>query len=244
MILKWDLSSLPPGSSVLSASITLEVTNASLDSYEIYEMKQEWVEDEANWSQYRSGSSWQTAGAGGSPDRGADVLGAVNATDTGSITILLDTTAHRLIEDWIDNPSTNNGFILQDYPNATDGADFNSREVSSANSRPKLTVTYLPDIDMAVEGANEIPSSLMLSANYPNPFQSTTTLRFNMPARAWVNLEVVDLLGRTVATLVDGPMEAGEQTVVFDGRGLSSGVYLARLRAKTVTKEIRMVLRR
>ena len=142
VILKWDLSSLPPGSSVLSASITLEVTNASLDSYEIYEMKQEWVEDEANWSQYRSGSSWQTAGAGGSPDRGADVLGAVNATDTGSITILLDTTAHRLIEDWIDNPSTNNGFILQDYPNATDGADFNSREVSSANSRPKLTVTY------------------------------------------------------------------------------------------------------
>ena len=240
VILKWDLSSLPPGSSVLSASITLEVTNESSDSYEIYEMKQDWVEDEANWSQYRSGNSWQTAGAGGTPDRGTDVLGVVNATDTGSITILLDTTVHRLIESWIDNPSINKGFILQDYPYADNGADFDSREVTSASSRPKLTVTYLSDVDMAVEGAREIPSALVLSANYPNPFHSTTTLRFDLPARAWVNLEVVDLLGRTVAMLVDGPMAAGEQTVVFDGRGLSSGVYLARLRAEAVTKEIRM----
>ena len=64
VILKWNVSSLPPGSSVHSASITLEVTNASTDSYEIYEMKQDWVEGEADWSQYRSGNTWQTAGAG------------------------------------------------------------------------------------------------------------------------------------------------------------------------------------
>ena len=95
-----------------------------------------------------------------------------------------------------------------------------------------------------VEEADEIPRVLALSSNYPNPFRSATTLRFELPARMDVDLRVVDLLGRTVARLVEGPMEAGVHTVRFEAGSLPSGVYLARLRAGSATHTRTLVLLR
>ena len=244
VILKWDLGVVPLGSTVLTAEITLEVFDASPDSYKIYEMKQDWVESEADWQQYRNGMLWQTEGAVGWPDRGLDVLGTVNATSTGSLTIPLDTTARRVIEAWIDNPSTNHGFILQEYSNASNGFDFDSREVANVSNRPKLTLTYIPRIDLAVVDAIEIPHNLVFSSIYPNPFRSATTLRFDLLFPAWVSLEIVDPSGRTVATPIKRPMEAGNHAVQFYAAGLSSGVYLARLSAGSVTVTRTMVIRR
>ena len=241
VLLKWDLSDVPSPSTVLAAEITLEVFNISSDVYGIYEMKRDWVEDEANWYQYRNGSPWQTEGAEGSPDRGSDLLGTVTATSSGSLTIPLNATAARLIEKWIDDPFTNHGFILQNYSSATDGADFDSREVVGASYRPKLTLTYIPGLDdLAVEEAIEVPRNLVLSSIYPNPFRSATTLRFDLLAPAWVSLEIVDPSGRTVATRIERPMGVGSHAVRFEAEGLSSGVYLARLRAgpSTVTRKI------
>ena len=93
-----------------------------------------------------------------------------------------------------------------------------------------------------VEEAEEIPRALALSANYPNPFRTVTTLRFELPTRTDVTLHIVDLLGRTVATLVEEPMEAGVHTVRFEAGSLPSGVYLARLRAGSATQSRKLVL--
>lgn len=244
VLLKWDLSSVSTGSTVQSAEITLEIFDASPDTYEIYEMLQDWVEDEANWNQYRTGDSWQTEGAGGAPDRGSDVLGTILATDTGSLTITLTDSAASVIGKWIDDPSVNYGFILQNYPNADNGIDFDSREASNLMYRPTLTLSYTPGAeDTAVEEASEIPGVMAFSTNYPNPFHKETTLRFELDAGATVKLYVVDLLGRTVATLVEGRMEAGAHEVSFDAGGLSSGIYLARLRTGSGTITRKMVLR-
>ncbi len=95
-----------------------------------------------------------------------------------------------------------------------------------------------------VEEASEIPRALALSSNYPNPFRSATTLRFELPARTEVDLQVVDLLGRTVARLVEGSMEAGVHTVRFEAGNLPSGVYLARLHAGSATHTRKLVLMR
>ena len=95
-----------------------------------------------------------------------------------------------------------------------------------------------------VEEAGEIPRTLALSSNYPNPFRSATTLRFELPVRTDVDLRVVDLLGRTVARLVEGPMEAGVHTVRFEAGSLPSGVYLARLRAGSATQTRKLMLLR
>lgn len=86
-----------------------------------------------------------------------------------------------------------------------------------------------------------------LFPNYPNPFNPTTTISFVLPASGSVSLEVFDLSGRTVATLLSQTMEAGPHEVRWDGRDewgnpVSSGVYLYRIRSGDFAKTRKMVL--
>jgi hypothetical protein len=78
---------------------------------------------------------------------------------------------------------------------------------------------------------NKLPTSVTLSQNYPNPFTQSTTITYALPEAQQVTLTVYDILGRKVATLVDGEKEAKEHTIQFDASslGLASGVYLYRL---------------
>ena len=83
-------------------------------------------------------------------------------------------------------------------------------------------------------GVNEqqgIPSAYELHQNYPNPFNPSTTITYTVPAATYAQLSVFDVLGKQVASLVDGGVEAGTHQVNFDAQasGLSSGVYLYRL---------------
>jgi len=68
-----------------------------------------------------------------------------------------------------------------------------------------------------------------LLGNYPNPFNPTTNIRFSLAAASEIQLAVYDVMGREVAQLVNGAMAAGVHEVAFDGAGLSSGVYFARM---------------
>ncbi len=88
-------------------------------------------------------------------------------------------------------------------------------------------------------GVGDTPSvGSLLGANYPNPFNPSTTVPYTVPAGrdgAAVRLDVLDLRGRVVRTLVNGARAAGDHTAVFDGLdaagvSLPSGAYLARLR--------------
>ena len=73
------------------------------------------------------------------------------------------------------------------------------------------------------------PASPTLLGNYPNPFNPTTTISFNLPEAQPVRLAVFNVLGQLVQVLADGPMEAGRHEVRFLADGLPSGLYLARL---------------
>jgi hypothetical protein len=83
------------------------------------------------------------------------------------------------------------------------------------------------------------PSSLILSS-FPNPFNSTALIRYELPARLLVKLRVCDLLGRAVADLVDGTQSAGPHTARRDAWDVSSGVYFCVLTAgdRTVTGKL------
>jgi hypothetical protein len=79
---------------------------------------------------------------------------------------------------------------------------------------------------------SEIPREYELEQNFPNPFNPSTRIRIGVPADAGpVKLEVFDLLGRKVATLVDRSLPAGWQVITFDADNLNSGIYLYRLEA-------------
>jgi hypothetical protein len=78
--------------------------------------------------------------------------------------------------------------------------------------------------------------------NYPNPFNTQTTIRYVLPNRSHVTLSVFNTLGQQVAWLVDGEVEAGNHAVSFDALGLASGVYFYRLHAGAHTQTRTMCL--
>lgn len=90
------------------------------------------------------------------------------------------------------------------------------------------------------------PTGIGLS-NHPNPFNSSTTISFSLDQSETVHLAVYNILGQTVATLVDGPMEAGEHSISWDGRTSSgdvvpTGIYFYRLIAGNVTASRKALL--
>ena len=110
-------------------------------------------------------------------------------------------------------------------------------DIVTANDRlsdartPRFRI-IIEDPDRAIgEDAALSASSLdaVLSQNYPNPFNPVTTIRFSLPESAPVRLEVFDMIGRRVALLTDGILEAGWHEARFDAGNLSSGMYMYRL---------------
>ena len=86
------------------------------------------------------------------------------------------------------------------------------------------------------------PSAVVLHGSYPNPFNPSTTIRYELPASSYVKVSVLDLLGREVAVLVDERKDSGIHEVKFDGSGLSSGVYFCRLQAGGFVRTQKLVL--
>ena len=89
---------------------------------------------------------------------------------------------------------------------------------------------------------DETPSTFALSQNYPNPFNPATTIAFTVARQGPGRLEVFDVLGRLVETLVDEPRAAGTYRVTWEASSLPSGVYLYRLQASGRVDTKRMVL--
>lgn len=90
--------------------------------------------------------------------------------------------------------------------------------------------------------ATELPTTFALEANYPNPFNPTTMIRYAVPEASDVELAIYDVMGRHVITLVEGEQQAGRYEVVFDGQALASGVYIYRMRAGSFVQARRMIL--
>ncbi len=100
----------------------------------------------------------------------------------------------------------------------------------------------LPQV-VSVRGAvSDLPVAFSLRQNYPNPFNPSTKIQFTIANRRLTTVKVYDVLGRDVATLVDGVKEPGMYTVQFDARDLASGVYFYRLQAGSFAETKRLLL--
>ena len=92
-----------------------------------------------------------------------------------------------------------------------------------------------------------VPGSFRLLPNYPNPFNPSTTIRYELPGATTVRVRVYDLHGALVRDLFDGKQEAGLQRVVWDGLdeqgvAVASGVYLCAVRGAETTLSRQLVL--
>jgi hypothetical protein len=73
------------------------------------------------------------------------------------------------------------------------------------------------------------PEEYLLEQNFPNPFNPTTKIYYQLPYPSRVTLKVYDILGREVKSLFDGVQDAGYQESTFEGTGFSTGVYFLRM---------------
>ena len=89
---------------------------------------------------------------------------------------------------------------------------------------------------------NEIPETFSLSQNYPNPFNPSTKIQFNLPESGNVKLEVFDITGRMVRTLVNSSFNAGTHSVNFNAGNISAGVYYYRISYNGLSEVRKMVL--
>jgi hypothetical protein len=96
--------------------------------------------------------------------------------------------------------------------------------------------------DAELSAATSAGAEASLLQNHPNPFNPRTSVSFSLAREGNVRLEVFDVSGKSVATLVDGPKGVGQHTVEFDASSLSSGVYFYRLMAGGVIEQKKMVL--
>jgi len=126
-----------------------------------------------------------------------------------------------------DGDGVSNGVELQDPTGAwktgqtAPGVLNNVSNPGDRNSKPTSIKT--DDLKM--------PTTYSLAQNYPNPFNPTTTISFSLPVSGNVLLEVYDVTGKTVSTLLNNDIAAGKHSFAFNAAGLSSGIYFYRIRA-------------
>lgn len=104
--------------------------------------------------------------------------------------------------------------------------------------------TMATDID---DDNSNLPTAYALNQNYPNPFNPSTTISFDLPERSNVRLEIYNLLGQKIATLIDQTLAAGEYKVAWGGKNsagqpIASGIYIYRLLADDFLQTKKMLL--
>ncbi len=136
---------------------------------------------------------------------------------------------------WTDIADTNlmKGFSLNDVSVDDEGYVW----ICSSTSKVFTTAPVL-----SVNDDNAAITNFNLAQNYPNPFNPVTNIEFNIKNNSRVTLRVYDLLGREVATLINGVISHGNHKLQFDASSLASGIYIYRLNADGISISKKMIL--
>ena len=88
---------------------------------------------------------------------------------------------------------------------------------------------------VAQNDEKEQPFSFQLEQNYPNPFNPSTTIKYSIPSVSNVTIDVYNILGKEVATLISKKQSAGNYEIIFNSEKLASGIYFYRLQTNATT---------
>ena len=148
-----------------------------------------------------------------------------------------------------------NNYTYSSDPTKTDALTIESVTLrqgsSSAGVSPTLKVDGIriaTTWNMAVfatdveENGSILPTKFELSQNYPNPFNPSTTIKYQVPQNSFVSVNVYDILGNQVGTLVREEKAAGSYELRFDASNMPSGVYFYKIQAGNFTQTKKMIL--
>ncbi|MDQ3019935.1 MAG: T9SS type A sorting domain-containing protein [Bacteroidota bacterium] len=109
-------------------------------------------------------------------------------------------------------------------------------EIKDSNINSPETISGLENISI------EIPVTYGISQNFPNPFNPSTTIKFDIPQLSNVKLSIYDIAGREVSTLVNSEMQPGSYNYKWDATNFASGIYFYRIKAGAFVETKRMLL--
>lgn len=162
-LVRWDLSSIPTTANVTSVWIELDLQDGSGETFNLYRCGRPWVEAEATWNQAANGLPWETGGARGLSDRNPLSMGQLIAPSAGKQTLVVNNTGLSFVRQWVSDPSSNLGVILENYT-VGDGIKWSSSEAPQADARPKLVVVTSSDGMFELQNGTDTEI-----ANGPNP---------------------------------------------------------------------------
>jgi len=149
----------------------------------------------------------------------------------------------------VDNPSSALTLRSEGVATGTRSSKFNGSSWSAVatNHRIRAIVTTPNGVSSIDPGRGGVPAEYALEQNYPNPFNPSTRISYTIGERGLVSLDVFDILGRQVLTLVNEVQAAGSYQITWNGRNsqnlpVTSGVYFYRLRSGSFTRTDKMVL--
>ncbi len=190
------------------------------------------------------------------PDSGANTVnGRVvdNAGNPVAGTMVLATDQNQEVYSYgITNANGNytiSGLIPGSYSITPEKYDYNSTQSSDVtvdyNTAYSATASFsiTPESVTSVKQSSNTVTNFVLNQNYPNPFNPTTVISYSIPNETRVTLRVYNILGKEVATLVNGEKPAGNYNIIFNGSNLASGVYFYQLTAGNfmATKKLMLI---
>jgi formylglycine-generating enzyme required for sulfatase activity len=132
----------------------------------------------------------------------------------------------------------NCAYVLSD---GLDGRLFQPKEMNGSASLV-IRSAGVSRLFLRIAQAAQVPAAFALAQNYPNPFNSSTTIRYSLPRDVHVSIEVFDILGRRVASLVNQDEKAGEKRIAWSSGECASGVYHYRITAGEFVQTRKLVI--
>ena len=147
-LIRWDVTAIPAGSVVRSATITLTLSTVanspSTDRFSLYAMLRGWNESETNWNDTMAAAPWATPGAAElGRDHAVREIGGVGPLATGSQAVRLNADGVALVQQWVNSPDMNFGVQISNWI-SNDGLGLAASESTVTAARPRLSVAYVP----------------------------------------------------------------------------------------------------
>jgi hypothetical protein len=263
-LIAFDIAdTIPAGAIIESATLTLNMskTTTGSQSINLHRVLVFWGEgasnapnnegagasataDDATWiHSFYDSELWSSPGG----DYSATISASQSVGNTGFYTWGSTDQMVTDVQNWLDNPSENNGWILiGNEATTTTAKRFDTKEHPTVGNRPVLAVTFTPPTGVEHQ-RDGLPSQFHLAQNYPNPFNARTVIRYSLSQSSPVKLEIFNTLGQKIITLVDNEQPAGENSVQWDGKNgsgaqASSGIYIYWLKVGGLIRWRKMIL--